>query len=354
LAAGNGTVLERYEYDAYGNPYVLEPNFADDPDGKTDWANPYYFTGRRADFLDGGKLTLQINRHRYYDYYTGRWLSHDPLGITANGTSLEKLAGMDRYQLALEWTGGEPSAMMEIARALSEFSMTDQYQDGLNLYETVGSNPVTEGDPYGLWGQDTHKDSTIGWAKDEEYTAKCAQVIGQACNNVDSISSHIGPWPLVGDMSYHFDTNPSGSTYAGGARYLHFAEHYEEAKTKVRHAGTWGVVQQGLSLLGKALHPLQDSFSHTGITMGHKAASPRLHAPRVYCIFIGDPSGTSEPFCIWQRTTSANWGNPHLPDDASTWVNDHNMTGAVTRSVVRSFFGAGMCVTCFCKKGYAI
>jgi RHS repeat-associated protein len=78
LTTGNGTVLERYEYDAYGNPYVLEPNFAADPDGKSDYDNPYYFTGRRADFLDGNNLTLQINRHRYYDYYTGRWLTHDP------------------------------------------------------------------------------------------------------------------------------------------------------------------------------------------------------------------------------------------------------------------------------------
>ncbi|MHC4527931.1 MAG: RHS repeat domain-containing protein [Planctomycetota bacterium] len=103
LAAGSGTVLERYEYDAYGNPYVLEPNFADDPDGKTDWANPYYFSGRRADFLDGNNLTLQINRHRYYDYYTGRWLTHDPVG----------------------------------------------YVDGMNLYEYVKSNPILWLDPVG-------------------------------------------------------------------------------------------------------------------------------------------------------------------------------------------------------------
>ncbi|MHC4501291.1 MAG: RHS repeat domain-containing protein, partial [Planctomycetota bacterium] len=103
LTNWTGTVLERYEYDAYGSPYVLEPNFADDPDGKTDYSNPYYFTGRRLDLLDDGNLTLQINRHRYYDYYTGRWLTHDPKG----------------------------------------------YVDGMNFYQYARSNPVILTDPWG-------------------------------------------------------------------------------------------------------------------------------------------------------------------------------------------------------------
>jgi YD repeat-containing protein len=64
LVSYTGTVLERYEYDAYGNPYILEPNFAADPDGKSDYGNPYMFTGRRVDFLDNGSLMLQYNRHR--------------------------------------------------------------------------------------------------------------------------------------------------------------------------------------------------------------------------------------------------------------------------------------------------
>jgi len=41
----SGNVLERYEYDAYGNCYVLEPNFAPDPDGKSDYQNCSWFTG---------------------------------------------------------------------------------------------------------------------------------------------------------------------------------------------------------------------------------------------------------------------------------------------------------------------
>jgi hypothetical protein len=79
LVSFTGWVYERYEYDAYGGAYILEWNFAADPDGKSDYGNPYLFTGRRVDFLDNGSLTLQYNRHRYYDYYTGRWTTHDPL-----------------------------------------------------------------------------------------------------------------------------------------------------------------------------------------------------------------------------------------------------------------------------------
>ncbi|MHC4890984.1 MAG: hypothetical protein ACYTEO_16135, partial [Planctomycetota bacterium] len=39
LVKWDGTVLERYEYDAYGNCSILEPNFAPDPDGKSDYGN---------------------------------------------------------------------------------------------------------------------------------------------------------------------------------------------------------------------------------------------------------------------------------------------------------------------------
>ena len=109
-----GTIHERYEYDAYGNPTIYtgdggDGNWFDGDETSGDSSalgNPYLFTGRRVDFLDSNDLVLQYNRNRYYDYYTGRWLTQDPLG----------------------------------------------YIDGMSLYEGCLSNPVRYVDPLGLKG----------------------------------------------------------------------------------------------------------------------------------------------------------------------------------------------------------
>ena len=71
-----GNVVERYEYDAYGDCKVLHADFSDDADGISDYSNPYLFTGRRIDILDTGSLKIQYNRNRYYNCYTGHRLGY--------------------------------------------------------------------------------------------------------------------------------------------------------------------------------------------------------------------------------------------------------------------------------------
>ena len=96
LIADNGYVQERYEYDAYGQPTIMDASY--NPRAGSLYDNPYYFTGRRLDFLDNGKLKLQINRHRYYDYYTGRWLTQDPVGIMLDRNNLSGFCPLCQYE----------------------------------------------------------------------------------------------------------------------------------------------------------------------------------------------------------------------------------------------------------------
>ena len=78
------------------------------------------FVRRRVDILNNCSLKIQYNRNRYYDYYTGRWLTQDPLGITPN------------------------------PRKPNVFDAVGQYKNGLSLYEYVNSNPAYQLDPLAL------------------------------------------------------------------------------------------------------------------------------------------------------------------------------------------------------------
>jgi len=207
LVSFAATVIERYEYDAYGNCYVLEPNFAPDPDGESDYGNPYLFTGRRVDILDSGSLKIQYNRNRYYDYYTGRWLTHDPLGFLRNNDrsinvvalyALDSVpqARMDsshnnffnnEHNYSGHWLTQNQAYIGSGLKKQSAFAVLDQFQDGLNLYQYVGSNPTTLLDPNGTdiyleeASNKLHRDVCVDlWKCSEELGVKPIR-IGELC-----------------------------------------------------------------------------------------------------------------------------------------------------------------------------
>lgn len=111
LTNAAGLTVEGYEYDAYGRQTLFAPglngvvDFGGDDSvtigGSSLLDNPYLYTGRELDSETG----LYYYRARQYDPIKGRFLQRDPIG----------------------------------------------YEDGLNLYEYVKSNPLRYTDPYGRW-----------------------------------------------------------------------------------------------------------------------------------------------------------------------------------------------------------
>ena len=101
------TVVASYTYDSYGNKIAST--------GTSD--NAYGFTGQQQ---FGEADSLVFLRARYYEPRVGRFISRDPLGVDPAGSQN------------------------------NPFDPIKQYEDGMNLYEYVGNNPIMDRDPFGL------------------------------------------------------------------------------------------------------------------------------------------------------------------------------------------------------------
>ena len=113
LSKADGSIAERYDYDAYGKPYAYTSDGGDgdwwDGDESSSSVSAkglvYLFTGR--EFEIAGSLSLQYSRARYLNVHMfgpNRWMQRDPLG----------------------------------------------YVDGMSVYEYVRTMPVNHADPFGL------------------------------------------------------------------------------------------------------------------------------------------------------------------------------------------------------------
>ena len=104
LMNSSGTVLERYHYDPYGTPTILDPDFT--PNTGDTYASPYLFTGRRYDYGTG----LYQYRFRHYDSNLGRFLEIDPIGYLGGPNQFAYVGNMPNVYLdplGLEaWPGG--------------------------------------------------------------------------------------------------------------------------------------------------------------------------------------------------------------------------------------------------------
>ncbi|MCK5887350.1 MAG: RHS repeat-associated core domain-containing protein, partial [Alcanivorax sp.] len=108
LTDSNGSVVESYEYDAYGTTRIFDASGTELTTSA--YGNRYLFQGREYDSTTG----LYYFRARWYNPETGRWLSKDPIRI----------------------------------------------KGGLNQYEFCANNPVNCVDPMGLYSWHEFWDDT--------------------------------------------------------------------------------------------------------------------------------------------------------------------------------------------------
>ncbi|MEX0774388.1 MAG: RHS repeat-associated core domain-containing protein [Phycisphaeraceae bacterium] len=79
----SGGVVERYDYNPYGQRLVLDADHSADGDGTSDVGNPVGHQGLSHDDESG----LVYNRYRYLNVTLGRWMQRDPLNYR-NGATL--------------------------------------------------------------------------------------------------------------------------------------------------------------------------------------------------------------------------------------------------------------------------
>ena len=235
LLDASGDAAERYEYDAYGTAHIMDASY--NPRSVSAYGNPYTFTGRRLDVLDGGNLTRMHYRHRDYDTYAGRFVQQDPLGVQPTGSKENPF-----YQLL-------------------------QYMDGLSSYKYGKANPTSASDASGLWGADIHATRTAQLALFRTFMRpRHAATVGAHDLAVDSIHS-----PITtdrGELGWHFDTegitelNPTwGPT---DSRFIHAEEELQAGIDACLNHGPNidDTVAAALERLGYALHPVQDWYAH--------------------------------------------------------------------------------------------
>jgi RHS repeat-associated protein len=123
LLDADGAVIEKYSYDAFGHPNIMDGNGGETT--ATSYGNRFLFTGR--EYLSA--LGLYDYRHRVYHPGLGRFMQVDPMGLHIEGAKLSA------QQTALHVGGTAPAA----------FSSSE-----LNLYRYCHSDPINKSDPFGL------------------------------------------------------------------------------------------------------------------------------------------------------------------------------------------------------------
>jgi RHS repeat-associated protein len=154
LLSSTGSIVERYDYDAYGQPVIYTGDGGDgdwwDGDetasGTSAKGLVYFFTGRELDTLDSNALKLYYYRARTYHPTLGRFLQRDPIGYMLGIANRHTLTAL--YEAALNEAKKKSRTMH--GKQEDDNPLVREYDDGMNLYQYVRSMPAYALDPSGL------------------------------------------------------------------------------------------------------------------------------------------------------------------------------------------------------------
>ncbi|HOI72876.1 MAG TPA: RHS repeat-associated core domain-containing protein [Syntrophales bacterium] len=133
LTDSKGRLVQRYEYDSFGNPLAINPLIV----------QPYAFTGREYDPETG----LYYYRARYYDPKAGRFITRDPIGFAGGDVNLFSyvwngpathvdpfgLAGDGQkafdeyYNNPANWITGGLGPYIQVSKGHSDFYASDRF-----------------------------------------------------------------------------------------------------------------------------------------------------------------------------------------------------------------------------------
>jgi RHS repeat-associated protein len=138
LVGNDGTLRNRFEYDAFGNVVSTMAGATDD--------SRYRYTGREFDAETG----LNYYRARYFDSFSGRFIGQDPIGFDAGDGNLYRYVGNSsinatdpsglesRYLTSLLRTAaglGNGLSHNPNTRVLDQYPVLVNYQEALNTAE---------------------------------------------------------------------------------------------------------------------------------------------------------------------------------------------------------------------------
>jgi RHS repeat-associated protein len=177
LVDGDGQLLRQYTWSPYGEMIATE-SFGPHADNRIGHHGMFFdrltATAQGPTLLPGGE-GLYHYRNRTYSPTLGRFLQRDPNGTSQplyNDLNHDKCTNCNRCAHCDE------SICCESAVKAANYDVFTQYADGMNLYEFVASNPVTQRDPFGLFILGSYADLLAGTAEGVSIDAASATQAG--------------------------------------------------------------------------------------------------------------------------------------------------------------------------------